>query len=212
RTRVSIRWVESDRCASGEGAAEQLRDVEAIVVPGGFGIRGGDGMVGALHHARRHGSPTPGPCPGLQATVRAPRPPEAALATRHPAEFAPATEHPVVATMAEQEGILAGQGDLGGSMRLGSYPHTLVEGSLAARTYGTTEVAERHRHRYEVNNAYRERLEEAGLRLSGTSTLEDGRSLVEFVELDPAVHPFYLGTQAHPEFTSRPTRAHPLFA
>ena len=212
RTRVSIRWVESDRCASGEGAAEQLRDVEAIVVPGGFGIRGVDGMVGALHHARTHGIPTLGLCLGMQAMVIEHARHELALATAHSTEFDPATEHPVVATMAEQEGILAGQGDLGGSMRLGSYPHTLVEGSLAARTYGTTQVAERHRHRYEVNNAYRERLEEAGLRLSGTSTLEDGRSLVEFVELDPAVHPFFLGTQAHPEFTSRPTRAHPLFA
>src|SRR5699024_9171743 len=169
-------------------------------------------MVGALHHARRHGIPTLGLCLGMQAMVIEHARHELALATAHSTEFDPATEHPLVATMAEQEGILAGQGDLGGSMRLGSYPHTLVEGSLAARTYGTTQVAERHRHRYEVNNAYRERLEEAGLRLSGTSTLEDGRSLVEFVELDPAVHPFFLGTQPHPEFTSRPSRAHPLFA
>src|SRR5699024_2896702 len=132
RTRVSIRWVESDRCASGEGAAGQLRDGEAIVVPGGFGIRGVDGRVGALHHARRHGIPTLGLCLGMQAMVIEHARHELALATAHSTEFDPATEHPVVATMAEQEGILAGQGDLGGSMRLGSYPHTLVEGSLAA--------------------------------------------------------------------------------
>jgi CTP synthase len=212
RARVHLRWVESDRCASPEGAAEQLRDVDAIVVPGGFGIRGVDGKVGALHHARTHGVPTLGLCLGMQSMVIEYARHELELAGAHSTEFAPATAHPVVATMAEQEDILSGHGDLGGTMRLGSYAHTLTPGSLAARTYGTTEVAERHRHRYEVNNAYRDRLEQAGLRLSGTSTLEDGRSLVEFVELDPAVHPFYLGTQAHPELKSRPTRAHPLFA
>jgi len=212
RAKVVLRWVESDLCQSAEGAAEQLRDVDAIVVPGGFGIRGVDGKVGALQHARTHGIPTLGLCLGMQSMVIEYARHELGLAGAHSTEFAPDTEHPVVATMAEQEDILSGSGDLGGTMRLGSYAHTLVEGSLAARTYGSTEVAERHRHRYEVANTYRDRLEQAGLRISGTSTLEDGRSLVEFVELDPSVHPYYLGTQAHPELKSRPTRAHPLFA
>ncbi|MGP9539856.1 CTP synthase [Brachybacterium sp. AOP43-C2-M15] len=210
--KVSIRWVESDLCASAEGAAEQLKDVDAIVVPGGFGIRGVDGKVGALHHARTHGIPALGLCLGMQSMVIEHARHELGLVGAHSTEFAPSTEHPVVATMAEQEDIVSGQGDLGGTMRLGSYSHTLLEDSLATRTYGTTEVAERHRHRFEVNNAYREQLEEAGLRVSGTSELEDGRTLVEFVELDPAVHPYYIGTQAHPELKSRPTRAHPLFA
>ncbi|WP_414644440.1 CTP synthase [Brachybacterium sp.] len=212
RAKVVLRWVESDLCESVEGAAEQLRDVDAIVVPGGFGIRGVDGKVGALQHGRTHGIPTLGLCLGMQSMVIEFARHELGLAGAHSTEFAPDTEHPVVATMAEQEDILSGSGDLGGTMRLGSYAHTLVEGSLAARTYGSTEVAERHRHRYEVSNTYRDRLEQAGLRISGTSTLEDGRSLVEFVELDPSVHPYYLGTQAHPELKSRPTRAHPLFA
>ncbi|ATG55071.1 CTP synthetase [Brachybacterium ginsengisoli] len=212
RAKVSLRWIESDRCATPEGAAEQLRDVDGIVVPGGFGVRGVDGKVGALHHARTHGLPALGLCLGMQSMVIEYARHELGLPTAHSTEFDPDTEHPVVATMAEQEDILSGQGDLGGTMRLGSYQHTLVEDSLAARTYGTTEVAERHRHRYEVANAYRDRLEKAGLLISGTSTLEDGHSLVEFVELDPEVHPYYIGTQAHPELKSRPTRAHPLFA
>ena len=210
--RVSIRWVESDLCTTADGAAEQLRDVDAVVVPGGFGIRGVDGKVGALHHARHHGIPTLGLCLGMQSMVIEHARHELGLTDAHSTEFAPGTTEPVIATMAEQARFVAGEGDLGGTMRLGSYEHSLVPDSLAARTYGTTEVAERHRHRYEVDNTYRERLEDSGLRISGTSTLADGHSLVEFVELDPAVHPYYLGTQAHPELKSRPTRAHPLFA
>ena len=110
--------------------------------------------------------------------------------------------------MADQVGVIAGEADMGGTMRLGSYPAKLEAGSLAARAYGKLLVSDRHRHRYEVNNAYRERLVAAGLRFSGTSP--DGH-LVEVVELPPETHPFYVGTQAHPEFTSRPTNAHPLF-
>ena len=212
RAKVALRWVESDLCESEAGAAEQLKGVDAIVVPGGFGIRGVDGKVGALRHARLHGIPALGLCLGMQSMVIEYARHELGLAAAHSTEFAPGTPDPVVATMAEQEDILSGHGDLGGTMRLGSYDHTLAEGSLAALTYGATSVAERHRHRYEVNNAYRDRLEQAGLRISGTSTLESGNDLVEFVELDPAVHPFYIGTQAHPELKSRPTRAHPLFA
>ena len=124
-------------------------------------------------------------------------------------EFDQDTDHPVIATMAEQKDIVAGEGDLGGTMRLGSYPAALVPGSVAAEAYGSTEVTERHRHRYEVNNRYRGELEEAGLVFSGTSP--DG-SLVEFVELPRDQHPYYIATQAHPEFKSRPTNAHPLFA
>ena len=210
--KVTIRWVESDLCASEDGAREQLADVDAIVVPGGFGVRGVDGKVGALSHARTHGLPALGLCLGMQSMVIEYARTELGLTGAHSTEFDPDTAHPVIATMAEQEDIVSGAGDLGGTMRLGSYAHTLAEGSLAAEVYGTTEVAERHRHRYEVNNAYRDRLEQAGLRISGVSELTGDHSLVEFVELPAEVHPFYVGTQAHPELKSRPTRAHPLFA
>ena len=210
--KVTIRWVESDLCASEDGAREQLADVDAIVVPGGFGVRGVDGKVGALRHARTHGLPALGLCLGMQSMVIEYARTELGLPGAHSTEFDPDTAHPVIATMAEQEDIVSGAGDLGGTMRLGSYAHTLAEGSLAAEVYGTTEVAERHRHRYEVNNAYRDRLEQAGLRISGVSELTEDHSLVEFVELPAEVHPFYIGTQAHPELKSRPTRAHPLFA
>ena len=210
--KVTIRWVESDLCTSEDGAREQLADVDAIVVPGGFGVRGVDGKVGALRHARTHGLPALGLCLGMQSMVIEYVRTELGLSDAHSTEFAPDTAHPVIATMAEQEDIVAGSGDLGGTMRLGAYAHTLAEDSLAAQVYGATEVSERHRHRYEVNNAYRDRLEAAGLRISGVSELAGEHSLVEFVELDPAVHPFYIGTQAHPELKSRPTRAHPLFA
>jgi CTP synthase len=132
----------------------------------------------------------------------------AGIAEADSAEFDPDTPDPVIATMADQVEAVAGNADLGGTMRLGAYPASLRPGSLVAEAYGTTAVSERHRHRYEVNNAYRERLEAAGLVMSGTSP--DGR-LVEFVELPRTAHPFYAATQAHPELKSRPTRAHPLF-
>ena len=210
--KVTIQWIESDTCATPEGAQEQLKDVDAIVVPGGFGVRGVDGKVGALRHARTKGLPALGICLGMQCMVIEHARNELGWADAQSTEFDPATEHPVIATMTEQVGIVSGEGDLGGTMRLGAYDHQLVEGSLAATVYGTTEVSERHRHRYEVNDAYRTQLEESGLRVSGTSRLEDGHSLVEFVELPTEVHPYYIGTQAHPEMKSRPTRAHPLFA
>jgi len=124
-------------------------------------------------------------------------------------EFDPDTPHPVVATMEEQLAIVGGDGDLGGTMRLGKYDAVLTPGSIVAEAYGAERVSERHRHRYEVNNAYRGDLEAAGLMVSGRSP---DSSLVEFVELDRSVHPYYVATQAHPEFKSRPTRAHPLFA
>jgi CTP synthase len=123
-------------------------------------------------------------------------------------EFDEDAAHPIIATMADQADIVAGRGDMGGTMRLGSYPATLAEGSIVAGVYGATEVDERHRHRYEVNNAYRDALTKAGLVISGTSP--DGR-LVEFIEMDRAIHPYFVATQAHPELKSRPTRSHPLF-
>jgi CTP synthase len=132
----------------------------------------------------------------------------AGIAGANSTEFDPDTPAPVIATMADQVDIVAGNADLGGSMRLGAYPAVLLPGSLVADAYGSREVSERHRHRYEVNNAYREELAAAGLVFSGTSP--DGR-LVEFIELDRSQHPYFVATQAHPELKSRPTRAHPLF-
>ncbi|MFC4429801.1 CTP synthase [Citricoccus alkalitolerans] len=206
---VSIRWVPSDDCETEAGARQALDGVDAICIPGGFGVRGLDGKIGALRHARENGIPTLGLCLGLQTMVMEYARNVLGLAQASSTEFEPDTEHPVIATMAEQEHFVSGGGDLGGTMRLGSYPATLREGSAVARAYGATEVTERHRHRYEVNNEYRDRLEEAGLVVSGTSP--DG-TLVEFVELPADVHPYYVSTQAHPEFKSRPTRPHPLFA
>jgi len=205
---VRIRWVASDECETHDGAARSLAGVDAVCVPGGFGIRGIEGKVGALHWSRTNRVPTLGLCLGLQCMVIEYARHAAGLEGANSSEFDPATSHPVIATMAEQRHIVAGDGDLGGTMRLGSYPAVLNEGSLVARLYGRTRCTERHRHRYEVNNAYREAVTAAGLRLSGVSP---DRELVEFVELGTDEHPFYVGTQAHPEFKSRPTRAHPLF-
>jgi CTP synthase len=172
-------------------------------------VRGIEGKIGAVRYARENGIPTLGLCLGLQCmTIEVARH-LAGLAGANSREFDEEAKHPVIATMADQADIVAGRGDLGGTMRLGSYPAVLQDGSLVAKAYGRTEVDERHRHRYEVNNAYRDALTKAGLRISGTSP--DGR-LVEFIELDPDVHPYFVATQAHPELKSRPTRPHPLFA
>ncbi|MFV2011291.1 MULTISPECIES: CTP synthase [unclassified Micromonospora] len=208
RARVQIRWVPSDECVSPNGAAAALSGVDGIVIPGGFGVRGIEGKIGAARYGRENGVPVLGLCLGLQCmTIEVARN-GAGLAGANSAEFGEEVEHPIIATMADQEQIVAGKGDMGGTMRLGGYRALLAEGSIVAQAYGATEVNERHRHRYEVNNAYREVLEKAGLRISGTSP--DGR-LVEFVELDRAEHPFFVATQAHPELKSRPTRPHPLF-
>lgn len=207
--RVDIRWVASDGCETPEGASRELAGVDAICIPGGFGVRGIEGKLGALRWAREHGVPTLGLCLGLQCMVIEASRNMLGLAGASSTEMDPETSDPVVATMADQMDIVSGEGDLGGTMRLGSYPAKLVEGSIVAQAYGTTEVTERHRHRYEVNNAYRDRLEAAGLHISGTSPSGD---LVEFVELDRSMHPYYVSTQAHPEFKSRPTNPHPLFA
>lgn len=206
--RVEIRWVTSDDCVSMEGAREQLEDLDAILVPGGFGVRGIEGKLGALRYARETGLPTLGICLGLQCMVIEYARTVAGLDGANSLEFDEATAYPVVSTMADQRDVVSGERDMGGTMRLGLYPAKLLEGSQVAQTYGLPYIDERHRHRYEVSNAYRPSLEEAGLVFSGTSP--DGR-LVEFVELPAQVHPYYIGTQAHPEFRSRPTRAHPLF-
>lgn len=207
-SRVKIEWIPSDECQTPEGAAQHLSRVDAICVPGGFGIRGIEGKLGALTFARENEIPTLGLCLGLQCMVIEAARNLAGIEGASSTEFDPETSEPVIATMAEQVEIISG-GDMGGTMRLGLYPATLAEGSLAAETYGRTDVSERHRHRYEVNNQYRDRIAAAGLVFSGTSP--DG-TLVEFVELPRDVHPYYIATQAHPELMSRPNRAHPLFA
>ncbi len=207
--KVRIQWVASDSIANPAEAARVLREVDAICVPGGFGIRGLEGKLSALRYARANRIPTLGLCLGLQCMVIEYARTELGLADADSSEFTPNSPNPVIATMAEQREIVAGAGDLGGTMRLGAYPAVLTEGSLAAKVYGTTHVSERHRHRYEVNNAYRADLKAAGLRISGTSP--DGE-LVEFVELALEQHPYFIATQGHPELKSRPTRPHPLFA
>jgi CTP synthase len=207
RAKVEIRWVGSDDCETASGAAALLDDVHGVLIPGGFGIRGIEGKIGAIRYARSRGLPVLGLCLGLQCIViEAAR--SVGLTQANSAEFDPATPDPVISTMADQEEIVAGEADLGGTMRLGAYPAVLEPDSIVARAYQSTQVSERHRHRYEVNNAYRDRIAESGLRFSGTSP--DG-NLVEFVEYPPEMHPFVVGTQAHPELKSRPTRPHPLF-
>ncbi len=207
QTRVVVRWVPSDECETPEGAARMLSDLEGIVIPGGFGVRGIEGKLGALKFARENGIPTLGLCLGLQCMVIEYARDVAGLEGASSSEFDPDTQFPVIATMAEQVDIIAG-GDLGGTMRLGLYEAALEPGSIVAEVYGSTRISERHRHRYEVNNAYRSQIADAGLRFSGISP---DRTLVEFVELPREVHPFYVGTQAHPELRSRPNHAHPLF-
>lgn len=207
--RVQIRWVPSDTCSTLEGAERALSGVDAVCIPGGFGVRGIEGKIGAARWARTHQVPTLGLCLGLQVMVMEYARSVLGLAGASSSEFDAATEHPVIATMEEQLAIVDGAGDMGGTMRLGAYEAVLSPGSVVAKTYGAERVSERHRHRYEVNNAYRGQLEDAGLVVSGVSP---DRSLVEFVELPVETHPYYVGTQAHPEFQSRPTRAHPLFA
>ena len=206
---VNIKWVQSDDCATLEGAKNVLGDVDAICVPGGFGVRGIEGKLGALTYARENKIPTLGLCLGLQCMVIEAARNLAGIAGANSAEFDPETNDPVISTMVDQEEIVAGNADMGASMRLGLYPAVLAANSLVANTYGASEIQERHRHRYEVNNKYRDQISETGLIFSGLSP--DGH-LVEFVELPTSVHPFYVGTQAHPEFLSRPTKAHPLFS
>jgi CTP synthase len=208
--RVTIRWVGSDDCQTPDAAASQLDGVDGILIPGGFGVRGIEGKIGAIRYARTRGIPVLGLCLGLQCMVIEVARDLAGIEGANSAEFDPDAADPVVATMADQQDVVAGDRDMGGTMRLGLYPAALTPDSTVAGLYGgAAMVEERHRHRYEVSNAYRDRLEKAGLVFSGLSP--DGR-LVEFIELPREVHPFFVATQAHPEFLSRPTRPHPLFS
>ena len=207
--KVHLRWVPSDECQTEAGATQHLGDVDGICVPGGFGIRGIEGKIGALTYARTRRIPVLGLCLGLQCMVIEFARSVAGIDGASSSEFDPQAPAPVIATMAEQEAFVDGAGDLGGTMRLGLYPAALKPGTLVAQAYGLDKVEERHRHRYEVNNRYREQLEAAGMVFSGTSP---DSTLVEFVELPREVHPYYVATQAHPELRSRPTRPHPLFS
>ena len=205
--KIEIVWIPSDECESAEGAKKHLSGLDAIVVPGGFGIRGIEGKVGALKFARENKIPTLGLCLGLQCMVIEAARNLAGIKDAISAEFSDSGT-PVIATMDDQKHVVAGQGDMGGTMRLGLYKADLLKGSVVADTYGSLEISERHRHRYEVNNKYRDQISKAGLVFSGMFAERD---LVEFVELPQQVHPYYVGTQAHPELRSRPTKPHPLF-
>lgn len=206
--KVEIVWVPSDECANPQGAEKALGSIDAICVPGGFGIRGIEGKLGALTYARENRIPTLGLCLGLQCMVIEAARNLAGIKDANSAEFSPDSGTHVIATMDDQKEIVAGGADMGASMRLGLYKATLVPGSIVAGVYGVNEISERHRHRYEVNNQHRDQIAKAGLVFSG---MFKDRDLVEFVELPKEVHPYYVGTQAHPELRSRPTRPHPLF-
>ncbi|CAB4625165.1 unannotated protein [freshwater metagenome] len=205
--KIEIVWIASDECETEQGASRLLSDLDAICVPGGFGIRGIEGKVGALKFAREKKIPTLGLCLGLQCMVIEAARNLAGIKDAISAEFSD-TGTPVIATMDNQKEVVSGKADMGGTMRLGLYKSDLLEGSVVESLYGSKEISERHRHRYEVNNQYRDQIAQAGLVFSGMFTERD---LVEFVELPKEVHPFYVGTQAHPELRSRPTRPHPLF-
>jgi CTP synthase len=200
---VDIDWTSSDLFTSAERAAEMLAHVDGLLVPGGFGVRGIEGMVEAIRHARVEQLPFFGICLGMQTAIIEFARNVVGLDSSHSSEFAPECENPVIALMESQQHVT----DMGATMRLGAYPCRLSRGSLAAEIYGVPEVSERHRHRYEVSNRYRDTFVEHGMRLSGLSP--DG-SLVEIVEVTD--HPWFVGCQFHPELQSRPTRPHPLFA
>lgn len=198
---VHIKWIESENVTP-ETVDVLLDNVDGVLVPGGFGERGIEGMIVAIQYAREHKVPYLGLCLGMQLAIVEFARHVAGLEDADSIEFHPETTHPVIALMPDQNGVT----DLGGTLRLGSYPCHLEEGSLAYELYGTSDIKERHRHRYEVNNEYRDILSKAGMRFSGLSP--DGH-IVEVCELPD--HPFFIATQAHPEFKSRPNRPHPLF-
>ena len=207
RAKVEMRWVASDDCETEAGAAAALNDVHGVLIPGGFGIRGIEGKIGAISYARKRGLPVLGLCLGLQCIViEAAR--SVGLTGANSAEFDPKTPDPVISTMADQREAVAGEADLGGTMRLGAYPAKLEPDSIVAQAYQTTEVSERHRHRYEVNNEYRDRIARAGC---GSPARRRTGIWSSSSSMRPDVHPFIVGTQAHPELKSRPTRPHPLF-
>jgi CTP synthase len=206
--KVNIKWVTSDSCVDEAGASANLSGIDAICVPGGFGVRGIEGKLGALKFARENKIPTLGLCLGLQCMVIEASRNLAGLKDANSAEFDEQSKHHVISTMSEQLEIVAGNGQMGATMRLGLYKADLQPGSLVASLYGRSQVSERHRHRYEVNNKYRDQIQSTGMIFSG---LSPDKELVEFVELPKSIHPYYVGTQAHPEFLSRPTKPHPLF-
>ncbi len=202
RTGVDIKWVDSETVD--ENNVEQvLSDVDGILVPGGFGDRGIPGMICAINYARTHGVPYLGLCLGMQLSIIEFARNAVGYADANSIEFNAKTTHPVIAFLPDH----SDEDDLGGTLRLGAYPCKLKAGSLAEKLYGTTEISERHRHRYEVNNEYRADLEKVGMSVCGTSP--DGH-IVEMIEIPD--HPFFIATQAHPELKSRPNRPHPLFA
>jgi CTP synthase len=205
--KVNIRWVASDDCRTEAGAQRALGGVDAVLVPGGFGVRGIEGKVDALTWARTHQVPTLGICLGLQCIVIEFARNVAGIEGASSTEFDPDTPAPVIATMEEQKAFVEGAGDLGGTMRLGAQEAKLVEGSIVAEAYGATTVSERHRHRYEVNINYREALEGTGLIFSGMSPDDQLPEIVERPD-----HPWFIGVQFHPELKSRPFDPHPLFA
>ena len=200
----------SDDCATEAGAARALHGVDGICIPGGFGIRGIEGKIGAISYARTRGIPTLGLCLGLQCMVIESARNLAGIEDAISAEFDDNTGTPVIATMADQLDVVAGDRDMGGTMRLGLYEAKLREGSVVADAYHAITVTERHRHRYEVNNAYRDRIEAGGTGLLRVPRRTAGWWSSASCRAD--VHPFFVGTQAHPELRSRPTRPHPLFA
>jgi CTP synthase len=200
---IDIQWMSSEAFSGADRTAQILRNVDGLLVPGGFGVRGVEGMVEAIREARESGLPFFGICLGMQTAIIEFARNVCGLDDSHSSEFAPECDNPVISLMESQQHVT----DMGGTMRLGAYPCRLARGSRAAEIYGQAEVSERHRHRYEVSNTYRELFAQHGMRLSGLSP--DGQ-LVEIVELTD--HPWYIGCQFHPELQSRPTRPHPLFA
>ncbi len=198
---VHLKWVDSEQVNS-ENVEELLKDADGVLVPGGFGNRGIEGKVAAIAYARNHQVPFLGICLGMQLSIVEFARNVVGYHDAHSIELNPNTMHPVIALMPDQDGIE----DIGGTLRLGAYPCVLKEGSKAYELYQASEIQERHRHRYEVNNDYRKALEAHGMLLSGISP--DGR-IVEMVEIPG--HPFFIGTQGHPELKSRPNRPHPLF-
>lgn len=200
-TDVEIQWVDSERVSS-YNVDDVLKDADAIIVPGGFGNRGIEGMITAIRYAREHQIPYLGLCLGMQLTLVEYARNVIGWKDAQSHEFSKTTTHPVIHIMPDQDGVT----DLGGTLRLGSYPCVLADGSKAMELYGTKEIHERHRHRYEVNNEFRDAFVENGMRLSGLSPDE---RIVEIVEIPS--HPWFIATQAHPEFKSRPNKAHPLF-
>jgi CTP synthase len=200
---VDIQWMSSEDFSGPDRAAQVLRSVDGLLVPGGFGVRGVEGMVEAIREARTSGLPFFGICLGMQTAIIEFARNVCGLDDSHSSEFAPECDNPVISLMESQQHVT----DMGGTMRLGAYPCRLARGSRAAEIYGQPEVSERHRHRYEVSNTYRDLFVQHGMKLSGLSP--DGQ-LVEIVEL--TTHPWFIGCQFHPELQSRPTRPHPLFA